>query len=70
MAHLTRVVAALIVAGSIFGAARMIKPLTPTERCLDLRATLERQGEAGDQDFRPQRAYVACIGASVGRGGQ
>ena len=71
MTHISIIGAALIVAAAILSAAHTIqplKPLTPTDRCLDLSATWDRQQKVGDPHFAGadvQSIYAACIAAEL-----
>jgi hypothetical protein len=71
--NLTLIFAAALVAGSILGAAYMLRPLTPTAKCWNLRETWARRQQQGDPNFRgqgePQELYMACLAAAIQNGG-
>jgi len=79
MANVGVIGAAVIVAASIAGSAWVavdrLTPLTPTQKCWNLRETFERRREAKDPVFTeavhddPQELYLACLVAAVKQGG-
>ena len=77
MTNLGLIGAAVIVAASIAGSAWVavdrLMPLTPTQKCLDLRETFKQGRAAKDPVFTipddPQDLFLACLVAAVKQGG-